>query len=52
MPNDFQLEFLMEILKLGPKCGVYSKDYLRDFINLNEKVTDIFEGAAERQEKK
>ena len=48
MPNDFQLEFLMEILKLGPKCGADSKDHLQDFINLNEKVTDIFVGAAER----
>lgn len=48
MPNGFQLEFLMEILKLGPQCGVYSKQELRDWINLSEKTIDIYEGADKR----
>ena len=48
MPNDFKLEFLMEILKLGPKCGVYSKEAFRDFIDSSEKTMDIYEGAEAR----
>ena len=48
MPNDFLLEFLMEILRLGPKCGVYSKEAFRDFIDMREKIMDIYSGAEER----
>ena len=48
MPNEFQLEFLMEILNLGPKCGVYSKENFNDFIKLSEKTLSIYDGADER----
>jgi hypothetical protein len=37
LPKSFLKEFLNDILQLGPKIGIYSKQHFKDFIDFMPK---------------
>ena len=43
LPKEFQRQFIEEILSVGPKCGVFSKDHFIQYLDiLNKKDVSIF----------
>lgn len=52
MPKKLLLEYLMQILTIGPKVGVFDKASLLDLVQLSEEPSDFYKDHVARRQKR